>query len=262
MAPLNKKRIMAAATQYLYILRSDRWRLAEIFFWPSALLIVWGYAGKWAAQNGNTTFSAVVGAAILAEVMVQTALAVSRNMLNELNSDSMLSLFSTPVSISEWAYACIPVSLITSCIVATFSSFIAWLLFGYTLLNTGWAAMPLLLNVACFGIAIGLASTALLIYAGVRVQTLMNIFAWVLVPLAGAYYPLEVLPGWLRRIAHALPLSPLFEILRNPQMPTSRLAYKLTIASAGTGCYLLFSLGVLTYAFGKTLNRGIARLTY
>jgi len=261
MSCLKRKRVIATAIQYLYILRNDGWRIAETFYWPSLGITVWGYVSTWTNQGTGGLFN-FLGPIILWEATAQGIIAIAINMIDELNASSIVSLFSTPLSIREWALASVPTSLLTSCLVATYCSLLAWLLFGYNPLSMGWPLLPIAINLFGFGVAIGLACTALLLRVGLRIKSLMYMLSWCLFPLAGAFYPVDMLPQWLQAITHCLPLCHLFDIVRAQNMAMYIAIYKLGVATALTTLYLAFSFCLLAYAFRKTLNHGLARLTY
>jgi ABC-2 type transport system permease protein len=95
-----------------------------------------------------------------------------------------------------------------------------------------------------------------LISAGVRevfeAQTLANAFRFPMMFLGGVFVPLEALPGWLRLIARALPLTYAVEALRAAlgQAPTSRALLDLAVLAAFTALFFVLAARTLARKVG------------
>ena len=75
--------------------------------------------------------------------------------------------------------------------------------------------IPLLLVLICFGIAFGILASAMVLRLGPASEWLVWPLPALLSPFACVFYPLSVLPPWMRVIAYALPPSYVFEGMRS-----------------------------------------------
>jgi ABC-2 type transport system permease protein len=138
-----------------------------------------------------------------------------------------------------------------------FVTLLAWALFGFHLFALGWIVAVYIFNVFIFGWAFGCITSSLIFRFGARVQ----IFAWSLIaviyPISGVFYPLSVLPPVLADLARLLPVSYIFEGLRQiiitGQAPElSSLFWILALNLL----YLAFGIGMFLLGFRHAKNRG------
>jgi len=82
-------------------------------------------------------------------------------------------------------------------------------------LALGALLIPLLLTLTGFGIALGILASALVLRLGPASEWLVWPLPALLSPFACVFYPLAVLPHWMRLIAYALPPAYVFEGMRS-----------------------------------------------
>ena len=86
------------------------------------------------------------------------------------------------------------------------------------------------------------------------------VVAWFLMPFSGAYYPIAVLPAWGQKISACIPMSYIFEGMRDyvmyQQDPTMYLlkGYALAIP------YAIIAIIGFVYCFNRSKRKGLARL--
>lgn len=71
------------------------------------------------------------------------------------------------------------------------------------------------INLMMFGWAIGLLVTALLLRVGVGAESIAWAMIFLIAPVSAIYYPVSILPDWLRVVAWALPPAHVFEGMRS-----------------------------------------------
>jgi ABC-2 type transport system permease protein len=86
--------------------------------------------------------------------------------------------------------------------------------FGLSFLSYGPAIIPALLVLFLFGIALGVAGSAMVLRLGPAAEWLIWPLPAVLSPFASVFYPISTLPVWMQPISLALPPSYVFESLR------------------------------------------------
>ena len=78
----------------------------------------------------------------------------------------------------------------------------------------GSALAPFLMVLFLTGIALGVAASALVLRLGPASEWLIWPIPMMISPFAGVFYPIAILPGWMRAIARILPPSYVFEGMR------------------------------------------------
>ena len=106
----------------------------------------------------------------------------------------------------------------------------------------------------------GFAGAAVIIYYGRKVQSVAWIAGFALAPFSAVYYPVKVLPGWAQAIAYALPMTYIFEgmreVLRGASMPIG----DLVISFALNFLYLALAVAFFAWMFERSRERGLSRL--
>jgi ABC-2 type transport system permease protein len=87
-------------------------------------------------------------------------------------------------------------------------------LFGLSLFSYGVMLVPFLVVLFLFGVALGIAATAMVLRLGPSSEWLIWPIPAILSPLAGVFYPISVLPVPLQYVSRALPPSYVFENMR------------------------------------------------
>jgi ABC-2 type transport system permease protein len=87
--------------------------------------------------------------------------------------------------------------------------------FGLSFINYGLAVIPFLIVLFMFGIALGIAASALVLRLGPAAEWFIWPIPAVISPFVGVLYPVTILPRWMQFISHLLPPSYVFECLRN-----------------------------------------------
>lgn len=91
---------------------------------------------------------------------------------------------------------------------------LAILLYHYSIFDVGLPLVAFFANLLVMGWAIGLMVVALVLRYGLGAEGLAWAVTFAVAPISGVYYPLSVLPDWLRPLALALPSSHVFEGMR------------------------------------------------
>jgi ABC-2 type transport system permease protein len=127
---------------------------------------------------------------------------------------NLLNVFATPITVAEYVTGLVLSSIGSSAISLAVMAALATAVFGLSVAaNLGFlaAAIPVLF---LFGIAIGIGGCAIVLRLGPSAEWFIWPIPAVLSPLVGVFYPIAVLPGWMRAISWLLPPSHVFEVAR------------------------------------------------
>jgi len=260
---MSLQRIAAITIRYFYLIKRDRWHVSEMFYWPFIDVAMYGYISLWVEQGGNDSSTApILATVVLWQSLIQADYGTSKNALGELWSANLVSLFSSPMSLWEWVAAGALISAAGTIFVSVLCTTLVKIFFGYSMLKIASILPFVLLNLYGFGLAIGLISTSVLFYSGVRAQAMVYMLGWIFSLIGGAYYPAAILPWPMRFVARSLPLSYLFDGIRQYETLGTIAYSNFTISLLLTFFYLVFALTLLRKLFNRTLELGLARLAY
>lgn len=256
--------IWAIVVRHGFVFRRDLNPLLSTFYWPLLDVLIWGFLGAWigksqAAQLPNYEIAALLGL-LLWQVVGRGCNLMGITLCEELWSHNIVNLFSLPLRIVEWICGILLFSAIMILITSIFCMMIIFMLYDvsiwYTISTFFLFLPPLFLST----IWLGFSCLQIIIILGKRGIELGFVVGWFLMPFSGAFYPIEVLPGWAQKLSALLPMSYVFQGMRGyvmyQQNPTPYLirGYVLGIL------YAAFAVMMFVYCFNRSKQKGLSRL--
>lgn len=227
-------RIIALIVRHLYLYRRSLPRIMEIFYWPFLDLVIWGfitlYLAKYQTQvPGFVTF--FLGALILWDMLFRSQQGITISFLEELWARNLMNLFASPLKPSEFLAATIAMSILKVACVSIVMATCALLFYSYNVFTMGLWLAPFVFNLVLTGWVIGVFTTSLIMRFGQEAEVLAWSMVFLFQPISCVFYPIEILPGWLKPVAWANPAAHVFEgmraVLSGGEAPLANLAWAL-----------------------------------
>jgi ABC-2 type transport system permease protein len=254
------RRIGAMVLRHLYLLRGSWPRVLEMAYWPVVSMVMWGFTSQFFIRHSDWVSQAtgvLLGAVILWDVLFRGNLGVSLSFLEEMWSRNLGHLAVSPLRPHELVLAMLTMSLIRTMIGVLPAVLLAIPFYHYSLFSLGLPLLAFWTNLMVTGWAIGLGVAALILRLGVGAESMAWVVVFAIAPLAGIYYPIAVLPGWLRPIAWALPPAHVFEGMRSVMFGRGVRIDLLISASLLNLFYLSLSAVLFLYSFHVARRRGL-----
>ncbi|MEJ8572444.1 ABC transporter permease [Microbaculum marinum] len=203
--------------RYLYLLVGSWPRLLELVYWPTVQMLMWGFLSLY--LSGQSGFFAEIGAVFIGSVLLwdilfRGQLGFSISFMEEMWSRNMGHLMMTPLRPLEFAAALMVMSMVRLAIGLVPVTIMAIAFFGFNLWGLGLVLVAFFVNLFLTSWAIGLFVSGLILRFGLGAESLAWSLAFLLLPLACVYYPVDVLPGWLQWISLSLAPTYVFEGMR------------------------------------------------
>lgn len=201
----------------VFLIRGSPVRVLPMFAWVAIDIVLWGFITRYldsVSASGINFVSTLLGAVLLWDLFTRIMQGITTAFLEDVWSRNFLNLFATPLRISEYVTGLVLTSLATSTLGLLTMLVLATAVFGLSYFALGALLIPLLLVLSCFGIALGILASALVLRLGPASEWLVWPLPALLSPFACVFYPLSVLPHWMRAVAYALPPSYVFEGMR------------------------------------------------
>jgi len=257
------RRVWGVIIRHLYNFRHSLDRITDAYYWPSIDIILWGLAIAAMQRQGVSTAShiaMIIIAVILWYVVWLGQYEITVNLLEELWSENLGNLFSTPLTLAEWTIGLLSLGLLKLFVTVSFTAGIAYVLYAVNVFSLGLALIPFLVSLLVMGWWFGLLVAALFLRYGTMIQT----FAWAggfaLMPFSAAYYPLSSMPVWMQIIAKFIPSSYIFEgmriVLATGRMPTGMIAESFVL----NAIYFVIALLIFTRSFKRAKVSGLTHL--
>jgi len=257
---LAARRVLAMVLRHLYILRGSWPRVLEMAYWPTVNMVMWGFTSQFFAGHSDWVSRAagvLIGAVILWDVMFRGNLGVSLSFLEEMWSRNLGNLAVSPLRPHELVAAMLAMSLIRTLIGVLPAALLAIPLYHYSIFSLGPPLIAFWINLMVCGWSIGLAVAALVLRFGLGAESLAWVVVFAIAPVAGIYYPIAVLPGWLRPVAWVLPPAHVFEGMRSLMFGHGLRLDLLVAASLLNLLYLTIALAVFLRCWHVARIRGL-----
>ena len=210
-------RIKAVILRHSYEVLHNANHITYMVYWPVVNILVWGFFTLY-LRHGDRLQPGVISCLLGAVILWGLFNAFQRDMavgfLEELWSRNLVSLFASPLSVSEYVTGLITVTFAKAAIGLLVESLIAWLFYHYDIFPMFPKLIPFILNLVLFALTIGIVVTGLIFRYTTKFQAMAWSFAGLLMPLSCVFYPLSSLPGFLRPLAWILPTTHSFEGMR------------------------------------------------
>jgi ABC-2 type transport system permease protein len=210
-------RIKAVMLRHVYEVRHNANHVTYMVYWPIVNIVVWGFFTLYLRRGDRLqpgVISCLLGAVILWGLFNAFQRDMAVGFLEELWSRNLVSLFASPLSVTEYVTGLLIVTFAKALIGLIVESLIAWLFYYYNIFPIFPKLMPFILNLALFALTMGVIITGLIFRYTTRFQAMAWSFAGILMPLSCVFYPLSALPALLRPIASILPTTHSFEGMR------------------------------------------------
>jgi ABC-2 type transport system permease protein len=146
--------------------------------------------------------------------------------------------------------------VLRSCVGVVPAALLAIPLFQYSVFEMGLPLVAFWAMLIMFGWAIGLGIAALLFRFGLAAESYAWAAIFLIQPISGVWYPIDVLPVWLRPLAWSLPSTHVFEGMRSVLIEGVFRWDLLGSAFALNLVFLGLGFASFLYAFARARQRG------
>lgn len=253
------RRVGAILMRHFYLLRGSWTRAFDLMYWPLLQMVMWGFITTYLATNSSLILRAgglFLGAVLLWDVLVRGQFGMTLSLLEEMWSRNLANLFVSPLRPLEFAMALMGLSVARTIIGVGPAAVLAIPLFHYSIFDLGLPLIGFYLLLMMFGWSSGLVISALLLRFGLAAESYAWASIFVLAPISGVYYPIAILPDWLRLVSWSLPSSYVFEGMRAVMIDKMFRVDLFLTGLALNILYIALSVALFLWAFHVARVRG------
>jgi ABC-2 type transport system permease protein len=248
---MTGSRVAAIMLRQFYLMRGSPQRVLPIFAWVAVDIMLWGFITRYLNAVGRAGFNfvpALLGAVLLWDFLTRVMQGVTMAFFEDVWSRNFLNLFATPLRISEYLAGLVTTGIVTSLVALTVMLVLARLAFGLSFAGFGLALAPFLMVLFLTGIALGITGASIVLRLGPASEWLIWPIPTLVSPFVGVFYPVTILPAWMRPISSVLPPTYVFQGLRavvagrRPPLDQLGVALVLALAFVVLACLLFASV--------------------
>ncbi|HLZ82053.1 MAG TPA: ABC transporter permease [Caulobacteraceae bacterium] len=214
---MTGSRVAAIVLRQFYLLRGSPQRVLPIFAWVAVDILLWGFITRYLNAVGRAGFNfvpALLGAVLLWDFLTRVMQGVTMAFFEDVWSRNFLNFFATPLRTSEYLAGLVTTGVATSLVALVVMLVLAWAAFGLSFAGIGLAMAPFLAALFLTGIALGITGAAIVLRLGPASEWLIWPIPTLVSPFVGVFYPVTILPVWMRAVSAVLPPTYVFEGLR------------------------------------------------
>jgi ABC-2 type transport system permease protein len=215
---MSRSRVGAVVLRILYLYRGSPQRIFPIFVWVVVDIVLWGFLTRYLNSVSRSDFNfvpALLGAVLLWDFLTRVMQGVTMTLFEDVWSRNFLNFFATPLRTSEYLMGMVIAAVTTGLLSLLVMLVFARVAFGLSFLTYGVALAPFLMVLFLTGISLGIAASAIVLRLGPASEWLIWPIPMLILPFAGVFYPVAVLPAWMQAVAMILPPSYVFEGMRS-----------------------------------------------
>lgn len=257
---ISLRRTLAIPLRQLFLMQGSPARVLPMFAWVAIDMITWGFITKYLNAVSGSGFNFVpslLGAVLLWDFFVRVMQGVTTTFFEDVWSRNFLNVFATPLTISEYVRGLVISSIGTSSLGLIVMLILATAVFGLPAFVYGALLIPYLLVLFVFGISLGVIGCGIVLRLGPASEWLIWPIPALISPLVGVFYPLSVLPVWVRYVSRLLPPSYVFENMRNIVLKRPSSLSALLISGALDVLLLLFASWFFGYIYRHAVRTGL-----
>jgi len=255
-------RIRAIFLRYFYYFAKFD-HLSELFYWPSIDIFLWGMMSMWVqSESGPKSDVAllILTGLVFWQVIWRGSYEITSNLLQEFLNRNLVNLFSSPLKLGEWMAATMMTSFTKILITLSFSSVLVWLLYSLNIFKVGLSIIPYVALLTCSGWWMGYLSAGIIVYFGQRFQMLAWMMPFVFAPFSAIFYPLSALPSWGQFISKGLPMTYIFQGMRQVLQEGTFNVQMFWMSTILNLVCLFLTMAFFKVMFEKSREKGLSRL--
>jgi ABC-2 type transport system permease protein len=253
---MNFGRAYAIVLRQYYLMRGSLSRFIPLFLWVAIDMVLWGFLSTYlntVTVPGMNFVPKLLGAVLLWDFLTRVMQGVTIAFLEDVWSRNFLNFFATPLSVGEYVGGLVITSILTSSVGLVVMLALATTLFGLSFLSYGLLVVPFILILFVTGISLGILGAAMVLRLGPASEWFIWPIPILVSPFAGVFYPVSVLPAWMRTVSWVLPPSYVFEGMRESLAEGTVSGGSLAIGAALSLAYL----GAAYWVFRRTYRYAI-----
>lgn len=254
-------RIYTIFLRYLYTTR-DPTRIAEFIIWPMIDVGFFGMIALWSGSltNDSKLLQNFISALILWQVIYRSHFEICVNVLDEFRERNLINLVTTPLKKSEWVSGLMLSGLLKITFTLLFGALLGLIYFNINIFSMGFVIFPFALLCLISGWIIGFFSAGIVVCKGSKLMQLPWIVIMTAAIFSNTLFPVALFPPVLKYISLSMPMSYIFEGMREMLASTTVSGYYWIMATTLSIVYLAVAIKFFLTMFERSRNRGLTRL--
>ncbi len=239
---MNHKRIAVSVLHTWYHLTHSMETWVDLFWNSSLQMLVFAFIAVTFAQTSNPLNGTyMIAGLVFWNIIWSAQYGITVGVLWEIWSRSFSSLFISPLTLEEFLIGQAISAALKGIVSIIITALIGALVYKFSLLVFGWYLVIYFLELFFFGLATGMLVLSFIFRWGTQVQSLSWAMVFLVQPFGAVFYPVDILPPFIQKIAYCLPTTYVFETIRQQLRDGTVNVRYLVIGAVLTAVYVVAS---------------------
>ncbi|MBI2039569.1 ABC transporter permease [Candidatus Microgenomates bacterium] len=212
---MNFNRVFAIVIRHYFTAIHQLERFFDVLISPVLMIVLWGFLSSYIQGLNTPTLAAfLLGGIMLWVIFEKVSTDIGVNFMFDIWDRNLINVLSTPITFLEYISGLILVSLIKITITFLSMWIMAAIFYNFQITSLGLGLSLFALNLFIFATSFGIFNISLVLRYGHSIGPLTWIMPFLLQPFAAVFYPINILPEVFQKIAYFIPISHVFEGMR------------------------------------------------
>lgn len=212
---MNLNRVFAIVLRHYYLSFKQLERFFDVLISPVLMVVLWGFLTKYVqGLNSSTLVGFLLGGILLWIIFEKVGTDIGVNFMFDIWDRNLIPLLATPITYVEFLAGLIIVSLVKIFIAFSMMAVMSAVFYNFQITSLGFGLALFALNLFLFATCFGIFNVALVLRFGNSVGPLTWIIPFLVQPFAAVFYPISILPPFFQTVANLIPISYVFEGMR------------------------------------------------
>lgn len=212
---MNLSRVFAIVIRHYFLAIHQLERFFDVLISPVLMIALWGFLSKYIQGLDTPTLAAfLLGGIMLWVIFEKVSTDIGVNFMFDIWDRNLINVLSTPITFLEYITGLILVSLIKIAITFLSMWMMAAIFYNFQITTLGLGLSLFALNLFIFATSFGIFNISLVLRFGHSIGPLTWILPFLIQPFAAVFYPMSILPPFFQKVAFFIPISHVFEGMR------------------------------------------------
>ncbi len=245
---MNIHRVYAILLRHYFLSLKQLERFFDVIISPVLMVVLWGFLTKYVQGLDSSALAGfLLGGILLWIIFEKVSTDIGVNFMFDIWDRNLIPLMSTPITFVEFLTGLVLVSLAKIIIAFSMMAIIGSIFYNFQITSLGFGLALFALNLFIFATSFGIFNVALVLRFGNSVGPLTWIIPFLIQPFSAVFYPVSVLPVFFQIIARLIPISYVFEGMRQT-LKTGQFNFNLFLFSLLLNIFY-FALAILFFGF-------------
>ncbi len=254
---MNLRRVYGMILRHTFLAIHQLERFSDLFLFPIIGLILWGFLANYVGVQSSTLASFFTGGLILWIIFERVGSGIGLDFMWDIWEKNIINVLASPITLFEYIGSLVIISLIKVVISFIAMMVVAAIFYNFAIIGSlGFSIIAFWINLVFFALVMGIFNVALVMRYGHTVGPLTWLIPFLIQPFSAVFYPVSVFSPFVQKIVWLIPISHVFEGMREVIATGNFNVNEFLIALILNAVYFALIIALFTFTFNLVKRKG------